>query len=621
MLEKLNECGDLKKLSYNELDILSEEIRQRICDVVSKNGGHLASNLGIVETTIALHKVYDFPKDNIVFDVGHQCYAHKILTGRNDRFETIRKKDGISGFTNRFESEYDSFTAGHSGSSISSCLGIAKANKLLGKDSYCVAVVGDGSFTNGMIYEAINNCLEKGLRMTIVLNDNEMSISTNVGNLAKYLQKYSTTKGYFRFKSRLKNTVIRIPGIGEKLVRVFRVIKNALKRLFLPNNGFFTSMGLKYIGPVDGHDIEKLVDVFTEAKKSDKCCIVLVKTTKGMGYDKAVEHPESYHSVSKFDMDMGVCAVAKPSFSEAFGQMMTEYAAKDQKLVCLTAAMCEGTGLLDFSKRYPERFFDVGIAEEHEITFAAGLSAGGMKPVCAIYSTFAQRVYDQVMHDVSVQQLGITIAVDRAGFVPDDGITHQGLFDISLLSSIPGCNIYSPETYDEMQKCFDTAIESNSIDVVRYSKGPQIIYDRTAFVYNKNYSFSYCAGDEDDDVVIVTYGRVTRKAVGAKYILGGKCKIKIIKLVKCYPLDDEIVECIGNPKLVYILEEGVLSGGVGEKLASKLCGKYNGKIVINAVPNVHAFHASVEELYDHFGMSEEKIAKEIEKYICGGIVK
>lgn len=611
MLSRINSPNDIKTMEYSELESLASDIRERITDVVSKNGGHLASNLGAVELTIALHRCFDFPKDKLIFDVGHQCYTHKLLTGRKDEFDTLRKKDGISGFTNRFESEYDTLTAGHSGPSISQGLGIAASNKLCGNDSFVVSVVGDGSFTNGLVYEALNNCYDKDLKLIVVINDNEMSISSNVGNMSKYFSKLRTSKRYFRFKHSLKNVSMKIPFIGKGLVNVFVAIRNFFKKILITDKGVFSSLDIKNFGPVDGHDIQKMEDVFNEAKASGECCFVLVKTKKGKGYEKAESSPEHYHSVGKFNPEEGVSPSTGKSFSDVFGELIVNRAEKDEKITALTAAMCEGTGLLEFSKRFPDRFFDVGIAEEHELSFASGLAAGGMKPVCAVYSTFAQRVYDQAFHDFSVQKLPCVLALDRCGFVPDDGVTHQGLFDVSMFTSIPDLTVYSPETYAEMETSFDKALEENNVSVVRYPKGCEAKYDRSGFVYDKSREVAVY-GDYNAEVVIVTYGRITQEAYKAAKVLRKYTSVMIVKLVKVYPCDYEtILGAAGGAKVVYLLEEGIKSGGVCEKIAAFLSGKFSGKIVIRAVDNSCAFHATVDELKDYFGMTAEKIAKEI----------
>jgi len=438
-----------------------------------------------------------------------------------------------------------------------------------------------------------------------------MSISSNVGNLSKHFSKLRTSKKYFVFKHNLKKVFSCIPLIGNGLINFAGGVKELFKRIILKNDDFFAALGVKYLGPVDGHDIKKLEIVLEEAKSLNECCIVIVKTQKGKGYSKAEANPENYHSVGKFSIPDGVVKSDKTNFSEEFGKIMTDKAEKDGKIIALTAAMCEGTGLLDFSKKYPERFFDVGIAEEHEVGFASGLSVGGMKPVCAVYSTFSQRVYDQMFHDLSVQGLSCVLALDRSGFVPDDGITHQGLYDVSLFSSVPNCEIYSPETYDEMKYCFDKVLDNPSLAVVRYPKGSMTEYDRSGFVrVNDGDIFTY--GKDDAEVVIVTYGRICKQAYDAAKALEGKCKVKIIKLVKVYPFDfDYIYSQVKNAKLVYLLEEGIQNGGISEKISSRLCGRYFGKVVVRAVGNTHAFHASVDELMEHFGMTCDRIINEI----------
>ncbi len=614
MLEKITSPKDIKNLDAESLEVLCEEIRSKITQTASTNGGHLASNLGMVEASVVLHRLFDVPEDKIVFDVGHQCYAHKLLTGRYQSFDTLRTNNGISGFTNREESEYDALTAGHSGSSVSASLGIATAMQLSGNDNYVVCVVGDGSFTNGMIYEALNNCNSKNLKLIIILNDNEMSISSNVGSLAKYLSKIRTSTKYFKAKRGVQKRLRKIPYLGDKLISGARRIKNVVKRIFLTKDMFFSAMGVRYFGPVNGNDMARLEAVLVEAKRCGECCLVHMKTKKGYGYPFAEEHPENYHSVGTFDTEKGVEPVASESFSSVFGDIMCDYAQKDEKVCAITAAMCEGTGLFEFSRRFPERFFDVGIAEEHEIAFAGGLSLYGMKPVCAVYSTFAQRVYDQLFHDISLQKLPCVIALDRAGFVPDDGATHQGIFDVALFSSIPGIKIYSPDAYGEMKTSFDKAMQSKTACVVRYPKGKQEVYPREEFL-------SVCDGDikvygqNDADVCIVTYGRVTANAYFAAKDLEAKgISVRIVKLVKIYPFDAKtVVSLCSNSKLVYFLEEGIKSGSVSEKLSGLILGATKANVVINAVRESFPPHAKVSQLYEMYGMDKDGIRSDIEK--------
>ena len=613
MLENITNPQDIKNLSAEEVYSLCDEIRNKIVDTCSRNGGHLASNLGMVEASVVLHRLFDVPDDKIVFDVGHQCYAHKMLTGRYENFDTLRKKDGISGFTNRGESEYDTFTAGHGGSSVSASLGIASAMKLAGSENHVVCVVGDGSFTNGMIYEALNNCDGKNLKLIILLNDNEMSISSNVGSLASYLSKIRTSTKYFKVKRSVQKKLGKIPHVGNKLITGTRRIKNALKRVFLSRDMFFSAMGVKYFGPVNGNDIHRLEAVLVEAKKCDRCCLVHMKTKKGYGYSFAEDCPKDYHSVGCFDTDEGVKNLPSgETFSDVFGKIVCSYAENDEKVCAITAAMCDGTGLSEFSQRFPDRFFDVGMAEEHEIAFAGGLSSCGMKPVCALYSTFAQRVFDEVFHDVALQKLPCVIALDRAGFVPDDGATHQGLYDVSLFSSIPGCSIYSPDSYEEMKTSFDKAMNDRNICIVRYPKGQEKAYPREKFSSFDDGNIKVC-GSENADVCIVTYGRITANAFEAARVLEENgVSVKIVKLVKIYPFDaKEIVKLCRGAKLVYLLEEGIRSGSVSEKLSGIVLGATGANVVINAVRESFPPHAKVDELYEMYNMDSKSIVKDI----------
>lgn len=616
MIENINSPADLKKLDKKELDVLVHEIRQTIIHGVAENGGHLASNLGIVEATVVLHRLFDAPDDKIIFDVGHQCYTHKLLTGRYKDFGTLRKKDGISGFTRRGESLYDTLTAGHSGSALSAALGIASANKLSGKDSYTVCVIGDGSFTNGMVYEALNNCNNDDMRLIILLNDNEMSISSNVGGLASYLSRIRTSTRYYRVKHKFQDILRKIPVAGENLISGTRKLKNFLKRMFLPKNTFFDVLGVRYFGPVDGNDMERLENVLAEAKRCGKCCIVHMKTVKGMGYKPAEENPTRYHSVGKFDVNTGTQSSCKTSFTSVFGEYLTNTAKNNDKICAITSAMCDGTGLSDFACEYPDRFFDVGIAEEHEIAFAGGLAEEGYLPVCAVYSTFSQRVYDQVFHDVALQDLHAVIALDHAGFVPDDGITHQGLSDAALFSSIPGCTIYNPETYKELEECLDKSLNANGVCIVRYPKGAQTEYDRTGFETRNGGDFTVC-GKSDSKVVLITYGRSTYNAVkAAEKLSKDGISVKIIKLVKLCPLDSEkIFEEIGNPRILYFLEEGIKNGGIAEQLFSSFAGKLDCKTYINAVDNAFAPHANTQQLYKIFGMDPGSVSAQIKQLI------
>ncbi|MBU4440030.1 MAG: 1-deoxy-D-xylulose-5-phosphate synthase [Firmicutes bacterium] len=617
---------DLKDLSYSDLSELAGEIRNKILETVSKNGGHLASNLGIVETTLAIHRVFNNLDDQIVFDVGHQCYAHKLVTGRQHEFSTLRQWNGISGFTNRKESDRDAFGAGHSGTSISAALGLAMANQLDGKENYVIAVVGDGSFTNGMIYEALNNCTRKDLRLIILLNDNEMSISENVGGLSNHLSKIRNSQNYFNLKHHTQSFLHKIPLIGDGLIEGTRSIKKHVKKRLVSEN-FFEHLGLDYLGPVDGCDLKKLESVLSEAKSKRNCCLVHVHTVKGKGYQPAEEHPEMYHSSGAFDMTKGIDKNnADINFSSVFGDIMVE-AANDNESVCaITAAMTGGTGLDQFSQVHPKRFYDVGIAEEHAVTFGTGLSANGKTPVCAIYSTFVQRVYDQLIHDAAIQKLPLIMALDRCGLVPGDGITHQGIYDCTYLSSIPGIEIFSPETYDEMRTRFNQAFIDQNLTVIRYPKGAQQQYDRSGFTDCDGLSYQDFSNDKHQqmesvrpEVVIITYGRVTSNAYEAIQLIKEQHPVRLIKLVKVYPFDaEQIIALVGEPKLIYILEEGIRSGGIGEKLAAAFAQNDTMKPVklrIHAIENPLMEQGDITSLYDYCGFLPDQIATQITGFL------
>ena len=543
MLENIRSPQDIKNMSVKQLNDLAAEIRTKIIGTVSETGGHLGSNLGLVETTLVLHKLFDFPNDKLLFDVGHQCYTHKLLTGRLERFDSLRQSGGISGFTNRFESDYDTLTAGHSGSSISAALGIAMANKLENKDAYTVCVVGDGSFTNGMIYEALNNCNNKELRLIILLNDNEMSISQNVGSLANYLSKIRSSGKYYRFKRNFQKVLRKIPKIGEFSIYFARRLKNAAKSFFY-KQPFFEALGVKYLGPVDGNDIERLQVVLEEAKKNTCCTLVHIKTKKGCGYKYAEDKPESYHSVGAFDPDEGIAVPGGNDYSSVFGKALCAHAAKDERICAITAAMRDGTGLRAFSEQFPERFFDVGIAEEHAVAFAGGLAVSGFVPVCALYSTFAQRTYDQLIHDVALQKLHMVLALDRAGFVAGDGETHQGVFDCSFLSEIPGVEIYAPDSFEELETALTRAIAGTGISVLRYPRGGMSTYDRTAFVPFNAQSASYFSvcdrfSSQTPELALVTYGKETAQVFAAAKCLSEKgISVRIVKLFRVFPVKD-----------------------------------------------------------------------------------
>lgn len=598
MLENIKSPRDLDGLAEKDIGELAGEIRDTIIDAVSHNGGHLSSNLGDVEMTIALHRVFDVPRDTLIFDVGHQCYAHKLLTGRYDRFATLRKYGGISGFTNRNESEYDFVTAGHSGTALSTALGLARANKLSGSDAYIVAVIGDGSFTNGETFEALDMCASQSdIRLIIVLNDNEMSISKNVGGLSRHFSRVRASRNYHDFKKSTENFFSKMP-LGRGIVSGLKKIKDFFKRVVVGNT-IFDSLGINFLGTVDGMNEQRLEEVFAEAKRRATCCIVHVTTKKGSGYAPAEKSPDVYHSVPPFDREAGY-EPKKSGFSAEFGRALSALAEKDDRICAISAAMTDGTGLSEFAKKFPDRFFDVGIAEEHAATFAAGLALGGMKPIFAVYSTFAQRIYDQLIHDVSLQGAHVVFAVDRAGIVSGDGVTHHGIFDVSMMSAVPDMKIYAPVTYDELDEMLKAALDGDGPCAVRYNKGGEIDLGNEKFT-----------GDavkidtpKPRDVAIVTYSRMTENAVKAAAMLDSA---KVVRLAQVMPIDfDALAAATRGAKLIYVLEEGVKAGGVGEKIAAHDGARTFVRAIEGFVP-----HGDVASLDKLLGFDPESVASEI----------
>ncbi|MBQ1206047.1 MAG: 1-deoxy-D-xylulose-5-phosphate synthase [Clostridia bacterium] len=613
ILEKINSPKDLKALGAEELQALSGEIRNKLIETVSQNGGHLAANLCVVELTVAIHRVFDSPKDKIIFDVGHQSYVHKLLTGRREEFDTLRQTGGISGFPKRSESEHDAFGAGHSSTSVSAAAGIAAANSLCGNDSYTVAIVGDGAFTGGMIYEALNNCADKE-KLIIVLNDNDMSISPNVGGMSRYFSKVRTSAKYFSFKNRTKRFFKAIPLVGNGMLKLGTAVKNRFKKLVMSQN-FFEQFGLSYYGPVDGNDIKHLERVLNEAKDDKKCAVVHVCTTKGKGYKFAEERPDLFHGVSGFDIESGkIKAQSGESFSERFGSIICKYAEKDQRIAAITAAMPDGTGLSEFAKRFPERFFDVGIAEEHALTFACGLAVGGMVPVFAVYSTFVQRAFDQLIHDAALQNLHVIIMLDRAGLVANDGATHHGIFDTAFISEIPNVTLYSPNSFDSLEKCFADAIDASGPIVIRYPKSGDI--DCTGFYSVSGVSFKDFGVHPEN--AVITYGRLQENACLAAESLQSNGKpTRVISLTRLSPLPTEdiskLLNGIGN---IVFAEEGIKNGGVSQRLCAELTekGLLDGKRVrIKAVDGVFPDHGSNKDLLNLLSLSHEAIISAFEE--------
>lgn len=610
ILENINNPSFVKKLDDEQLDSLCTEIRKTLVDTVSATGGHLASNLGTVELTVALHKSFNSPEDKIVWDVGHQAYAHKLLTGRYSNFSTLRSENGISGFVRPDESVHDSFYEGHAGVSVSQAAGIAAANTIKGSKNFAVAVIGDGSFGNGMVYEALNHAGSTKTRLIVILNDNEMSISQNVGAMARYLAAVRAKPEYYKFKAGTERTLRKIPLVGKSLSRHIFKLKSTIKNIIY-SSSFFEDLGFKYIGPIDGHNIAKLCEAMDSAKMVSGPVVIHINTIKGRGYDFAENSPEKFHGISRFDVVTGEPVSSGESYSSHFGKTLSAFASKDKRICAITAAMAIGTGLDSFAKEYPDRFFDVGIAEEHAVTFAGGLSAGGMIPVFAVYSTFLQRSVDQLIHDGALQRRKMVIAVDRAGFVGEDGETHQGLFDVSLTNSIPNTTVYSPATYDELSRAMYNAFyKDENLVVIRYPRGSMPDAGDFGNTSGEDYEV---IGNKDASVAVVTYGRLYFNAVKAIHMLAEKgINAKIIRINKIKPLPDGVVQEAMQCEKLFFFEEGMRAGGVGEYLASKLLEKgYGGGWSLTAVDSEFVAHANISSLMERYSLSAEKMYEKI----------
>ena len=617
ILDSINCPSDVKALDEKELPKLCGEIREFLVEKVTKNGGHLASNLGVVELSVALHRVFETPKDRIIFDVGHQSYVHKMLTGRKDDFGTLRQNGGLSGFTKRSESEHDAFGAGHSSTSVSAALGFAEADKLSGSDAYTVAVLGDGAFTGGMVHEALNNC-RRDLKLIVVINENEMSISKNIGRFADSLSKIRISESYFNTKLATAKFLSAIPLVGKGILKLLKKTKRAMKNSLYGSN-YFENMGLYYLGPVDGNDIAAVEDVLRLAKKQNDGVIVHIKTQKGKGYAPAEENADRFHSVSPEG------AKSSTDFSKEFGKIITELGNKDESVVAITAAMCDGTGLSEFKASFPERIYDVGIAEPHAVTFAAGLAAGGKKPFVAIYSTFLQRAYDNIIHDVALQGLPVCFCIDRAGLNPADGPTHHGIFDVAFLSQIPGVEIYTPATYGALETALKKASSANKPCAVRYPRGGESELVKEYFYKDgRNEVGVICDFDgTKPDAVIITYGRIAEEAIKAKRSLeqkGISVGIVLLELLKPYGKLCESLDCIlGERKTpIVFLEEGIKNGGAGMILADTLSEKFGynrEKMRVVAIDDSFGYGAKNQNIYETLGISAEDVEREITKLI------
>ena len=584
LLSKIKSPADLKKLNLRELNRLADEIREKIVATVASNGGHLASNLGVVELSIALHRVFNSPDDKIVWDVGHQCYAHKILTGRLESFPSLRKYGGIAGFPKRSESVHDAFNTGHASTSISAALGLLAAERIQGGKAHAVAVIGDGALTGGLAYEALSHAGHLALPLIVILNDNKMSISASVGGLSKYLSRLSMKEKYQTFRRHFDAMAKKIPFIGEAFFSIVLRLKRAVKAVFYTDN-FFVDLGFEYVGPIAGHSIAALTSVLEDVRRLNRPVVIHVITRKGKGYGFAEDEPDSYHGVGSFSVDGGIAQGEqgrRRTFTESFSNAVIEAAKRDGRVVALTAAMQKGTGLSGFKKAFPGRFFDVGIAEEHAATFAAGLAARGLRPVVAVYSTFIQRAVDQVIHDAALQNLPVIFALDRAGFVGDDGETHQGLFDIALFRSVPNMTILCPASGNELRLMLNWALEEQSSGpvIIRYPKAycPEEI---DAFSLPVETGRGTWLSKSGGQVCIAFTGSLYREAAQAAAILGGggiKADLYNLRFLK--PVDENYLASIFNEyKLVAIVEEGMYQGGFGE-YAAALAGRLNCKSAV-----------------------------------------
>lgn len=613
ILERIQKENDIKTLTPKELDILRDEIREFLVESISKTGGHLASNLGVVELTMALHLAFDLPKDKIIWDVGHQSYTHKLLTGRKDGFATLRQLGGMSGFPKTIESESDCFNTGHSSTSISAGLGMAHARELTGEDYYVVSVIGDGALTGGMAFEALNNASQLKSNFIIVLNDNNMSISENVGGLNRYLSNFRTADAYSGLKENVKHSLSQIPGVGKKMVQKIHNAKSGLKQLFVPGM-LFEEMGLIYLGPVDGSNIAEMRKTFNEAKRVDGPVLVHVLTKKGAGYLPAERHPARFHGTEPFEIETGIPSNKrkKANYTDVFSTVMLKLAERNPKVVAITAAMTDGTGLKRFHLNYPERFFDVGIAEEHAVTFAAGMAKMGLIPVFAVYSSFLQRAYDQIMHDVCLQNLPVVFAIDRAGLVGSDGETHQGIFDLSFLSTIPNMTILAPKNKWELSDMMKFAVAFGAPIAVRYPRG--LAYDglkefREPVVLGKS-EMLY----EESEVALFALGGMVSIAEEVRNRLkesGHSCTLVNARFAK--PFDEEMIRRLaGTHKLLVTMEENVKSGGMGEHIESFLLSqKLNVSILTVSVPDQFVEHGNVNALREMLGIDAASVAARI----------
>ena len=613
ILDKIQKENDIQNIEKEDLPQLAGEIREFLIQKISENGGHLGSNLGVVELTMALHLSFHLPEDKMIWDVGHQSYTHKLLTGRRDGFDTLRKYGGMSGFPKRKESPCDAFDTGHSSTSISAGLGLAMASQLKGEDNYVISVIGDGSLTGGMAWEALNNASRLKRNYIIVLNDNNMSIAENVGGFSEYLNQIRTKEGYQNLKAGVENTLSRLPGRGEQLIRGIRKTKNSIKQFFVPGM-LFEEMGLTYLGPYDGHNIDQLTRAFREAKQVNGAVLVHVCTQKGQGYEPAMRHPARFHGAEPFVIETGLPKKkrVKANYTDIFSTVMRKMGDREPNVVAVTAAMPDGTGLKRFRNMFPDRFFDVGIAEQHAVTFAAGLAAAGLKPVVAVYSSFLQRAYDQVIHDVCIQNLPVIFAIDRAGLVGSDGETHQGIFDLSYMSSIPNMCVMAPKNKWELSDMMKFALHYDGPISLRYPRGEA--YDglarfRTPIEYGK-WETIY----DENEIALLAVGSMVKTSVEVRDRLremGYGCTLVNARFVK--PLDQEMLRTVQSEhNLLVTMEENVKAGGFGEAVLEYLNEiKSKTRMISIALPDDYVEHGNVDLLKQECGIDAESIVKKI----------
>ena len=615
LLEKIEKANDIKHIPVEQFPQLAEEIRQFLLEHLSKTGGHLASNLGAVELTMALHYVFQLPEDKIIWDVGHQSYTHKILTGRKEGFEQLRMLGGMSGFPKRSESACDAFDTGHSSTSISAGVGYVCARDLQKQDYHVISVIGDGALTGGMAYEALNNASSLKKNFIIILNDNEMSISENVGGISSYLSNMRTAEGYHGLKTGVKNSLNKIPGIGPAAVKQIHKTKDTIKRLVIPGM-FFEDMGITYLGPVNGHDCHRMIQVFQEAKKVQGPVLIHVKTEKGRGYDPAMRHPARFHGTSAFDLEHGlpISNSGKANYTDIFSTVMRKFGDREEKVVAVTAAMPDGTGLKRFRNMFPERFFDVGIAEEHAVTFAAGLALGGMIPVVAVYSSFLQRAVDQIIEDVCLQNLHVIFAVDRAGLVGSDGETHQGCFDLTYLSMIPNMTVMAPKNKWELSDMMKFAVKYDGPIAIRYPRGEAydgleeyrepVIKGHSEVIY------------EGKEIALLAVGSMVKTAVQVReMLLQDKIAPTLVNARFVKPLDKKMLARLAKEhKILVTMEENVAAGGFGSQVADYMRREHpEVKILTIALPDSFIEHGNPEKLKEKAGIDAVSVYKKIKE--------